>query len=172
MRHESSIADNQSVAVSRRIRHLGLVDTKVESAEKQALDPRRGYVLGRMLLDGKITQIQHEAGLKYAEDMARFYGLTGVPFPSARAQDLFAIRSDGSEDGEERGRAAARARSRAKALQALLLAVGDINTGRKVTHTVNSIALLDIQEARGWPEHMVGWLKRGLNALARHYGMA
>lgn len=160
-------------AVTRRIRHDNLVDFKakdgkVVTARQQALDPRRGYVLGLMLLDGTINQRQHDAGVKYAEDMARYYGLTGVQFPSARAQDLFAVRSDGDEPAHK-SEAAAAARERMKKLEKILLETGDINTGRKVAHTVSAIAVQDIAEARTWPGHMIGWLKRGLNQVANYY---
>jgi hypothetical protein len=164
-------------AVQRRIREWNLKDGKdkdgqPESAEKRALEPKRGYALGLMLLDGTITQVQHDAGVRFGEDMARFYALTGVPFPSARAQNLFAVRSTGIEESESRAEAAKRARQTAKKLDAVLLSVGDIDTGRRVSHSVKTVCVLDVQESRMWPAHMIGYLKRGLNALARqHYGM-
>lgn len=159
------------VAVSRRVRHLGLVDNKEETAEKQAEDPRHGYLLGRMLLDKSITEAQHEAGLKYAEDVARYYGLTGVQFPSARAQNLFAVRSTGGEDSEAKGEAARKARDKAKALQALLLGTGDIDTGRRVEHTVKAVCIEDIDHLRTLNPAMKAWLVRGLNKLADFYGL-
>jgi hypothetical protein len=156
------------VAVNTRIRHLHLVDTKTETAQVQALDPRRGYVLGLLLLDGKISKVQHDAGVRYAQDLARYHGLTGVPFPSPRAQNLFAVRG---EDGESEARisAATTARATFRRLQSLLMACGDIDTGRRVEHTVKSVCFLDIPESRGWPEHMASWLVRGLNSLVKHY---
>lgn len=173
--HETE-AEIRSVAVAHRIRQDNIRpfkenDGKLITAEQQALDPRRGYVLGRLYIDGKITQAQHDAGIKYAADQSRFYGLTGVAFPSARAQNLFAVRGGGGEDSEDRAQAARKARERAEKLDSILLAVGDINTGRRVIHTVKSIALLDIAEARGWPDHMHGYLRRGLNKLAEYYGI-
>lgn len=161
------------VAVAARIRHQDIVafsgkDGRVVSAHEQAVDPRRGYVVGLMFLDHTITKRQHDALVKYAEDMARFYGLTGIQFPSARAQDLFAVRSDG-DDPEGRVLAAQAARHRAKSIQSVLLACGDINTGRRVEHTVKSVALLDIAESRKWPTHMIAWLRQGANAMAEYY---
>lgn len=163
------------VAVSRRIRQFGLVDNKVETAEKQAEDPRHGYLLGRMLIDKSINEAQHQAGLKYAEDMARYYGLTGIQFPSARAQDLFAVRSTAGEDGEDRAKAARAARDRVvgtkdkKGLRDILLACGDIDTGRRVEHTVKSVCVEDIDHLRTLNPPMKAWLVRGLNALAKFY---
>src|SRR5690349_23602138 len=100
MREETAISEMP--AVQRRIRQDNILpfkdkSGKLHTAEMQAMDPRRGYVLGLLFLDGTITEAQHEAGIRYAEDMARYYGLTGVPFPSPRAQNLFAVRGEASE---------------------------------------------------------------------------
>jgi hypothetical protein len=79
------------VALNARIRHLGL------ACAEQARDPRCGYVLGRMLLRGDISEAQHGAGLRYAEDMSAWFGLCVGRFPSIRAQDLFAVHGVVSE---------------------------------------------------------------------------
>lgn len=168
--------DAMDVAVSTRIRQHNIVefrrkDGKIVTAEEQARDPRRGYVLGLLLIDGRITKPQHDAGLRYAEDLARYYGLTGIQFPSPRAQSLFSVPGDAGES-EAKIKAAGIARSKAKRLRDVLLATGDIDTGRRVEHTVRMICLIDLPESRAWPEHMIGWLRRGLNRLAGdHYGM-
>src|SRR5687768_5669255 len=78
----------QTVAET-RMRHFNLPNAEA------AADPRQGYVLGRMLMDGTVNQRQHDAGCRFAEDMARYYGLTGIQFPSAHAQNLFAVRGSG-----------------------------------------------------------------------------
>ncbi|MRX31903.1 hypothetical protein [Aminobacter sp. MDW-2] len=161
------------VAVSRRIRHLGLVDKKIEgkmtTAAEQAADPRHGYLLGRMLMDGTINAGQHEAGMKYAEDMARYFGLTGVAFPSARAQDLFAVRSTGGEDSQSKADAARTARHKMVKLREVLLGTGDIDTGRRIDHTVRMVCVEDIDHLRTLNAPMKAWLVRGLNALAKFY---
>jgi hypothetical protein len=161
-------------AVQRRIREDNIVpfrdkkSGKIVTPEQQATDPRRGYTLGLMLLDGTITEEQHEAGIRYAEDMARYYGLTGVPFPSPRAQNLFAVRGEAAES-ESKAERARKARDRMKELQAVLQRVGDINTGRRVSHSVQEVAFLDNIGARRWPEHMLLYLRRGLNAVHSFY---
>jgi hypothetical protein len=157
------------VAVSRRIRQFGLVDNKVETAEKQAEDPRHGYLLGRMFMDGTINAGQHEAGMKYAEDMARYFGLTGVAFPSARAQDLFAVRSTGGEDSQSKADAARTARYKMVKLREVLLGTADIDTGRRIDHTVRMVCVEDIDHLRTLNPPMKAWLVRGLNALAKFY---
>jgi hypothetical protein len=160
-----------NVAIARRIREHAIEHPGKILTMHQALDPKRGYALGLLNLDGKITAQQHDIGLKVAGDMARYYGLTGVPFPSARAQNLFAIRSDG-EDSESRGEAARKASAKMASIRATLLAVGDIDTGRRVYRAVMSVVVEDIQECRGWPEHMLLYLRKGLNkAGAVVYGM-
>lgn len=135
------------------------------TAEEQALDPRRGYVLGLMLLDGTLTKDQHDAGIRYAEEQSLYLGLTGTPFPSPRAQNLFAVRGDNGDDSEAKGDRARKARLKANAARALLLGVGNIDTGRKVEHAVREVCLLDNIQARTWPAHMLLLLKHGLNKL-------
>lgn len=151
-------------AIQRRVRHLGVT-------EKQALDPLCGSVLGRLRFDNRVTQAQYDAGVKYGEDMGRFYMLTGTPFPSARAQDLFAVRGDDGETTENKAAQARAARDKANKLRTVMLGCGDINTGRKVVHTVTEIVIMDTEQARGWSDFMIGLLKRGLNALAKEYGI-
>lgn len=171
-----SEAEARSVVVERRIRQDNIVpfkgkDGKLVTAEEQAADPRRGYTLGLMLIDGSITKEQHDAGVRYAEDMARYHGLTGVPFPSARAQNLFAVRGHDGEENQDKADAASRARRRAHLLRDELLSVGNIDNGRKVEHAVKEVAFLDNEYARKWPAHMIDFARRGLNALTFHYGI-
>jgi hypothetical protein len=54
-------------------------------------------------------------------------------------------------------------------LRDLLLACGDISTGRRVLHTVNCVCIEDIDHLRTLNGPMRAWLVRGLNALYRHY---
>lgn len=155
-----------STVAATRMRHYGLTDIT------KAADPRHGYVLGRMFMDGTINEVQHDAGKRYAEDMARYYGLTGVPFPSARAQDLFAVRSTGGDEDDTRVERARKARERMTALRSRLQNCGDINTGRKVEQTVIAICVQDLDHLRKLNPVMLAWLKRGLNSLAMYYGVA
>lgn len=159
-----------SIAASARVRHLKLVDGDV-SAIKQALDPMNGYVLGRLRMDGKLTERQHEAGIRYANDMARYYGLTGVQFPSARAQNLFAVRGSDGDDSDNRKEAALRARDRKIDLVKTLESCGDINTARKVQYTVNAVCVESLDHMRNLNPLMQEWLRKGLNKLADFYGV-
>lgn len=170
------------VAVSRRIRHLGLVDKKIEgkmtTAAEQASDPRHGYLLGRMLMDKTITDAQHEAGVRYATDMARYYGLTGIPFPSTRSGHLFSTKPEeepADKSGrkhltqDERSEMAKAAREKMVRLRAALLGTSDIDTGRRIEHTVKMVCVEDVDHLRTLNPPMKAWLVRGLNALAKFY---
>jgi hypothetical protein len=159
--------ENMNVAIARRIREHAIDNPGKILTLHQAIDPRRGYALGRLLLDGRITAQQHDIGFKVGEDMARYYGLTGVPFPSARAQNLFSVHSDG-EDSDARGKAARRARDKMVAIRACLLSVGDIDTGRRVYRTVMSVVVEDMPATA----HMLDHLRKGLNKVGSVvYGM-
>lgn len=163
---------NMQPAIDRRVRHYGIHGTKEATAHQLAGDPHWGYLLGRMLKDGSINKAQHEAGNRYAEDMALYFGLTGVPFPSAKAQNMFAVRGSSGDDDEERGKRATKARRRMTEVRDLLLACGDINTGRRVLHTVNAVCVEDIDHLRTLNGSMRAWLALGLNALGRFYEVA
>lgn len=171
-----SETEARSVVVERRIRQDNIIpfkakDGRTVTAEEQAIDPRRGYVLGLMLLDGTIQEYHHEAGIRYAEDVVRYMALKGIPFPSPRAQNLFAVRGHSGEESEDRVQAALKAQDRFNKLRKVLLEVGDIDTGRKVERKVAEVCVQDIPEARRWPEPTVLLLKRGLRALAFYYGL-
>jgi hypothetical protein len=162
---------NMQPAIDRRVRHYGIHDTKSAPAQVLAGDPAWGYLLGRLLKDGVINKAQHDAGNRYADDMASYFGLTGVPFPSAKAQNMFAVRGGTGDDGEHRGKRAAKARAKMAKLRSLLLACGDINTGRRVLHTINAVCVEDIDHLRTLNTPMRAWLVLGLNALGRYYNV-
>lgn len=162
---------NMQPAIDRRVRQYGIHGTKDTTAQILAGDPAWGYLLGRLLKDGVLSKAQHDAGNRYSEDMATYFGLTGVPFPSAKAQNMFAVRGSSGDDDEERGKRAAKARRRMVELRDILLACGDINTGRRVLHTTNCVCVEDLDHLRTLNPPMRGWLVRGLNALIQFYGM-
>lgn len=175
MRTAMTEAEARSVVIDRRIREGQIVPFKAKdgrrvTAEEQAADPRRGYTLGLMAIDLTITARQHDAGVRFAEDMARYYGLCSVPFPSARAQNLFAVRGSEGEESSDKALSAQAARSRANKLRGTLLGTGNIDEGRRVIHSVTEVAVLDNPQARKWPDHMLMFIRKGLNRLADHYG--
>jgi hypothetical protein len=156
------------VAVETRIRHLSLVDRGSVSAKAQAVDPRRGYLLGRLLLQDSITTTQHEAGLRYAEDVSRYFALVVGKFPSIRAQSLFTVPGRAAERDSHAGSAKV-ARATYIALRDALGASADISTGRRIEQVVRHVCVLDRSVSVGWPEPTLHLLRRGLNVLARFY---
>lgn len=175
---DMTAADAMSVVVERRIRHDNIVplkrDGKLVTPESQAIDPRRGYVLGRLRIAGRITERQHEAGLRFADILARYYALKGFPPPNPQAQNMFAIRGYAADDDEDRGRAARRAEHTAKSLRDMMLGTNptakgtkvQIDQGRRILRCIEDVMVHDDDMALGWPDNMVGFLKRGLNIIA------
>lgn len=126
-----------------------------------------GYTLGRIYLDGNISECEREAGDEYAEDMAHYYRLTGIPFPSARAQVMGGIRGSDGEVSQSRQEAARRASNRMMELEGILLRCEE---GPQVRTTVKNVCLMDLEALRLMPERQMLWLRRGLQALhvAKH----
>lgn len=161
------------VVINRRIRQQGIIGDSDEPIEKQAADPRRGYVLGILLLGGRISEAQHTAGLRYSCDLQRYYKLSGLPDPLLQAQDMFAVRGgNGNGESVDQALAARVTRRRATELRDVLLATGDINTGRQVERTVRAVCLLD-QPGSDWTGRPFSspMLVHGLNRLVAYYGL-
>lgn len=128
-----------------------------------------GYTLGRLHLDGKINKQQLEAGDDYAEQMARYYSSVGVPFPSARAQDIYSNKGFGGETTVEQARRARAASNKMMELEGVLLRCQD---GPRVKSTVFNVCVMDYEGMRTMPDSQLLWLTRGLNALIWHRGLA
>lgn len=127
-----------------------------------------GYTLGRMFKDGLVTKQQLESGNYYAEEMARYYMAVGVPFPSARAQDLFSAKGFGGETTLDQARRASAASNKMMELEGVLLRCQD---GPRVKSTVFNVCVMDYEGMRTMPEAQLLWLTRGLNALIWHRGL-
>lgn len=165
-RESEKAADVMATVIDMRQRLHGATGENVK-------DPAWGYALGRIWLDGnlgrgELGRLRLEAGNRYASDLARYYGLTGIPFPSARAQSLFSVGGHDGEISESRADAARKASNRMMTLEGALLKCKD---GRNAATTVKNVCLLDIEEARGWPSHMLDFLRSGLDALVWQYGL-
>jgi len=157
--------DNMSVAIDARRRIHGMEAANDDAVKSQFA----GYTLGRIFLDGKITEEQRQAGDEYAEVMARYHRLVGIPFPSARAQSLFSV---GGYDGDISADTATRARrasNKMMELQGVLLRCLD---GPQVKSTCHNVAVMDLDHMRGMPPQQMLWLKRGLTALKAHNSLA
>jgi hypothetical protein len=129
---------------------------------EKAKDARAGYVLGMLFLDGKISQAQLDVGNEYAIAMSRYYSLTGIAFPSARAQSLFSIKG---HDGEVSDAQAKRARDASNLMMALTGVLLRCVDGPQVRQTIQNVAVMDHENLRTMPKQQVLWLTRGLSAL-------
>jgi hypothetical protein len=148
-----------SVAIEARKRMNGWDD---KTADTKAKDPRAGYVLGVLYLDGKITEDQLSAGDEYALAIARYHSLTGIQFPSARAQSLFSIKGHDGEVSESMAQRARDSSLKMMALRGVLLQCAD---GPQVSQTVHNATVMSFDNLRDMPPQQILWLRRGLNAL-------
>lgn len=128
-----------------------------------------GYVLGRMFLDGRISACERQAGDEYATQMVRYYGLVGIPSPSARAQDLHSIKGFGAETTSERARMAREASNKMMSLEGALLKLQD---GPRVKTTVFNTCVMDYEIMRTMSDTQLLWLKRGLREVHFLLGLA
>lgn len=148
----------QSVAIEARRRVHGLKGL----SENELKADHVGYVLGRIFLDGKISKDMLEAGNEYALAISRYHRLTGIPFPSARAQSLFSIKGHDGETTESEATRARDASNKMMRLQGILLQCVD---GPQVRTTIHNCVVLDLDHLRDMPPQQMLWLKRGLLAL-------
>lgn len=148
----------KTTAIEARMRVLGL---SVADCER----PEAGSVLGRLYLDArnKVSKAQYEAGLRMAQDFARYYALTGIPFPAAHAIDLNRVHGIGRDPSPAAVRAAS------NAVMAIETVLGQADeSGRPVLSVCKAVCIRDEPIYHG---HMIEFLKRGLRSLVEHYGI-
>lgn len=124
-----------------------------------------GYTLGRIFLDGKITEEERKAGEYYADCVARYYSSVGIPHPCPRAQNFGSIRGHDGEVSESQQTRARRASNVMMALEGLLLG---LPSGRQVKSTVFNVTIMDYEYMREMPPSQLLWLREGLRALRIH----
>lgn len=141
-----------------RVRVLGL---SVAECDR----PEAGSSLGRLYLDKRncISKSEYEAGMRMGEDFARFYSLTGIPSPTARAIDLTRVHGLGSDPNPDTVR---RASNAVMGIERVLGMVDE--SGRPVTSVCKMVCVRDEDI---YHRHMIEFLKRGLKALIEHYGI-
>lgn len=150
-----------SVAIEARRRIDGWGEKVTDDTVRGQL---AGYTLGRMFLDGRITEDQRKAGDEYAEIISRYHRLTGIPFPSARAQSLFAVKGHDGEQSESHTTKARRASNAMMEAIGILLRLED---GPQVRALVHNLVVMDYEHLRGMGDQQLLWVKRGLNAFAK-----
>jgi hypothetical protein len=123
-----------------------------------------GYTLGRVFLDGRITEEQRKAGDEYAEIISRYHRLTGIPFPSARAQSLFSVKG---HDGEQSESVTTKARNASNAMMEVIGVLLRCDDGPQVRALVHNLTVMDYEHLRGMGEQQMLWLRRGLTALSK-----
>lgn len=122
-----------------------------------------GYLLGRLYLTTSIgmKSHQHEAGVRMAEDYARYFGLCGLSHPHARALDLFRVHGRTGDGSPE---AAQKAQARYEDLERLLI------PNSAVSRVTRAVCVYE-QEDGMWTSHNVALLLNGLQRLAKYYGI-
>lgn len=149
----------KSVAVANRVK-LGITNKEADSQEA-------GSVLGRLYLNkgNGITKAQYDAGMLMGQDFARYYALTGIPFPSIKAHDIGRVSGRNEIDNQSA------IRSATNRVMLIEKALGEVDhSGEPVTSTTKRVCVLDEADGMHLP-HMVAYLKRGLAILGKHYGL-
>ncbi|QIG75062.1 hypothetical protein EVC14_064 [Rhizobium phage RHph_I3_18] len=148
-----------STAIEARRRIDGWGDKVSDETVKS---PFAGYTLGRMFLDGKITEEQRKAGDEYADIIMRYHRATGIPFPSARAQSLFSVKG---HEGEQNETVTERARKASNAMMEVTRILLSCDDGPQVRALVHNLAVMDYEHLRSMGPQQLLWLRRGLIAL-------
>jgi hypothetical protein len=151
--------ETMSVVIEARRRLHGWNDNVPDS---EVRSQKAGYVLGLLCMDGVISEAQLDVGDEYALAMARYYSLTGIAFPSARAQSLFTTKG---HDGEVTAAHAERARNASNLMMKLKGVLLQCIDGPQVCQTVHNVAVMNHENLRTMPKQQMLWLTRGLSAL-------
>lgn len=151
--------ETMSVVIAARKRMNGWNDNVPDSRAK---DERAGYVLGLLFLDGKISEEQLDIGNEYAVAISRYHSLTGVAFPSARAQSLFSIKGHDGEISQDR---ADRARNATNLMMRLTGVLQQCTDGPQVRQTVHNVAVINLENLRMMHSRQLSWLRIGLDGL-------
>jgi hypothetical protein len=128
---------------------------------KDLLDQNAGSFVGRLHITGEISMQQCEAAKEYLRVYQDMQAAIGGPKPSG-AVNLNATKG---LPGPENVQRAMQAREDwEKALTALQNRQNELRGGASLIAALDYCVLRD-----GEYPHMVGWLREGLNALARHF---
>ncbi|WP_247997007.1 hypothetical protein [Brucella tritici] len=157
-RHHETEAETKMVVIAARMK-AGLSHSIAER-------PEAGSVLGRLhiLFGNRISYAHYLAGLRYGEDYCRYYALSGIPYPSARAHDMTRVRGLGLDNQE----AAEQARERVLDLGEQIRKVDQ--AGRPVASVIRRVCILDEDTGMHLP-HMIKFLITGLDILVDFYGI-
>jgi hypothetical protein len=161
IKRSETAREAMSVAIEARRRIDGWGEKVTDDTVRGQL---AGYTLGRMRLDGLITEDQLKAGDEYAEIHARYRRLVGLPAPSVRAQSLFSIKGHDGDVTESITVRARRATNANMEMERILLQCVD---GPQVRALTYNLVVLDYEHLRGMGSQQLLWLRRGLDAIAK-----
>ncbi|MFC3704491.1 hypothetical protein ACFOOL_06960 [Devosia honganensis] len=152
--HDKAEREAMRPGIEARHRHYGL-DPRIGK------DQMAGSFVGRLAMSGEITQQQYEAAVRYCEVYQEMQATVGGPKPSG-AVNLNATRGMPAPENVERSK---------KALADWRAAVAVVQERQNEVRAGGAlIAALDYCVLRDESHtHMVGWMREGLNALARHF---
>lgn len=148
-RREKTIEPN---AIAQLMPHRRLVPANV------AHDQRAECIMGRLCLNGWITEIQYQAGVKYRTATARYRSVLEAPKSTETSMAGVIVGPWGGCSVDERDHADIRDKYM-KAFEALVEAVGN-RGARDVAHCMHDKHPFEIPR-----------VKCGLTALAIHYGL-
>lgn len=143
--------------VEARVRLHGL-------APEVSRDQRAGSFAGRLCMSDEITTTQYQAAMTYLEDHRN--NLMAIRAPrDPSGVDLNRVQggSGDAENVEFYRRATTRWR---EALSAVQERQNELRGGGALIAALDTCLVRDAE-----CHHMVGWLREGLNALAKHYGI-
>ncbi len=136
-------------AIAQLMPHRRLVPANV------AHDPKAESIMGRLCLNGWITEIQYQAGVKYRTATARYRTVIEAPRSSEASMSGVIVGPwGGSEMTEERQIEIRDAYMRA------FEALDSVGVARDISHVIHDKHPFTIPR-----------VKCGLDALARHYGL-
>ncbi len=158
LRKTETEKEARAVVIEARMRVYG-------GSESDCAKEEFGSVLGRLFLAKAIKKHQYEAGKQLSADYDRYYSLTGIPHPSAKAQDISRVRGLGRDADPSKARAAS---NRVMMIEQQLGSV-DVQGG-PVTSVCKRVCILDDGTGMEFG-HMVKYLATGLEALADYYGV-
>lgn len=133
-------------------------------APEVSRDQRAGCFVGRLCMGGEITQRQYEAAMAFLEDQRNNAMAIRAPRDPSGV-DL--NRVHGNSLAEENVDFVVRSMKRWRDAQSVIQDRQNELRGQGAIYAALYACVIRDVEAH----HMVGWLREGLNALAKHYGV-
>lgn len=152
--HDKEERETMRTGIEARHRHFGF-------DAKTAKDQKAGSFVGRLAMTGEITAQQHEAAVRYLELYQGMQFAVGGPKQAGAMNPNATKGLPGPENVERSIKALADWRAAEKVVQ---------ERQNELRGQGAIYAALDYCVVRDEAQmHMLGWLREGLNALARHF---